>query len=84
MLRIYDGIRHDGYYVKMAVAWGISVCFIKQRQITLAYLLSCNLDTFVYNKSIQKIVESFRVSGEDKKLLRSMRRREGVKSEAGT
>ena len=84
VLRIYDGIRHDGYYVKMAVAWGISVCFIKQRQITLAYLLSCNLDTFVYNKSIQKIVESFRVSGEDKKLLRSMRRREGVKSEAGT
>lgn len=79
VLDIYDGIRHEGYYVKMAVAWGVSLCFIKYRNITLDYLLSCNLDDFTYNKSIQKMIESFRVSGEDKQMLRSMKRRKGEK-----
>lgn len=74
VLKIYDGIRHEGYYVKMAVAWGISLCFIKYRDITLRYLSSCSLDDFTYNKSIQKIIESFRVRDEDKQMLRKMKR----------
>lgn len=82
LLRIYDGIRHDGYYVKMAVAWALSICFIKQREITLEYLLACNLDDFTYNKSIQKMLESLRVSEEDKLMLRGMKRRKGETSEA--
>lgn len=74
VLKIYDGIRHEGYYVKMAVAWGISICFVKYRDLTLDYLSSCNLDNFTYNKSIQKMIESLRVSREDKEMLRSMKR----------
>lgn len=74
VLKIYDGIRHEGYYVKMAVAWGISLSFIKYRDITLRYLLSCSLDDFTYNKSIQKMIESFRVRDEDKQMLRKMKR----------
>lgn len=74
VLKIYDVIRHNGYYVKMAVAWGISYCFIYDRELTLRYLASCNLDDFTYNKSIQKIIESRRVSDEDKKMLRGMKR----------
>lgn len=74
VLKIYDGIRHNGYYVKMAVAWGISICYVKYRDITLEYLASCNLDDFTYNKSVQKMMESLRVSREDKEMLRSMKR----------
>lgn len=74
VLKIYDDIRHNGYYVKMAVAWGISICYVKYRDITLEYLASCNLDDFTYNKSVQKMIESFRVSREDKEMLRSMKR----------
>lgn len=74
VLKIYDGIRHNGYYVKMAMAWGISICYVKYRDITLEYLASCNLDDFTYNKSVQKIIESLRVSREDKEMLRSMKR----------
>lgn len=74
VLKIYDDIRHKGYYVKMAVAWGISICYVKYRDITLEYLASCNLDDFTYNKSVQKMIESFRVSREDKEMLRSMKR----------
>lgn len=74
VLKIYDDIRHKGYYVKMAVAWGISICYVKYRDITLEYLASCNLEDFTYNKSVQKMIESFRVSREDKEMLRSMKR----------
>lgn len=74
VLKNYDGIRHKGYYVKMAVAWGISICYVKYRDITLEYLASCNLDDFTYNKSVQKMIESLRVSREDKEMLRSMKR----------
>ena len=74
VLKIYDDIEHSGYYVKMAVAWGISICFVKYRNITLEYLYTCNLDVFTYNKSIQKMIESFRVSDADKQMLRGMKR----------
>lgn len=83
LFECFDRIRHDGYYVKMAVAWAVSVCFVKQRQATISYLSACNLDDFTYNKSIQKMIESFRVSEEDKNLLRGMRRGKGEGNEAG-
>lgn len=75
VLKIYDNIKHDGYYVKMAVAWGISIAFIKQREKTLDFLKNNNLDDFTFNKSIQKIRESFRVSQEDKAILNKMKRK---------
>ena len=74
ILQIYDNIRHDGYYVKMAVAWAISVCFVKFRDKTLEFLKYSNLDDFTYNKSLQKVRESNRVSKEDKDMVKRMRR----------
>lgn len=74
VLTIYNAVGHDGYYVKMAVAWGISVCFVKYREKTLAFLKDCSLDDFTFNKSIQKIRESYRVDSADKELLNRMKR----------
>ena len=76
VIDIYDNVTHDGYYVKMAVAWGLSICFIKQRDITLIYLTSdTKLDKFTFNKTIQKIRESYRVSPEDKAFLTTLKRK---------
>lgn len=69
-----DRIRHDGYYVKMAVAWAISFCFVHDPERTMAYLRSSTLDDFTYNKAIRKIIESHRVDQETKNTLRAMRR----------
>ncbi|MEI7028033.1 hypothetical protein [Paenibacillus sp. y28] len=74
MLQRLDGIRHDGYYVNMAVAWAVSICFVKHPGVTMAYLTSCSLDDFTYNKALQKITESLRVSPETKKTIRGMKR----------
>lgn len=68
-------IKHEGYYVKMAVAWALSVCFIKCRAQTLPVIEQGLLDDFTHNKTIQKCCESYRVSKEDKDYLRSLKRK---------
>jgi 3-methyladenine DNA glycosylase AlkD len=74
-LQLLDNIRHEGYYVKMAVAWAISICYVKQPEPTMQYLRNNSLDKFTYNKALQKITESYRVDQETKQLIRSMKRK---------
>ncbi len=74
VFNLLDSVRHSGYYVKMAVAWAVSMCFVKFPEKTYAYLGSNALDDFTYNKALQKITESYRVSGKDKAKIRSMKR----------
>lgn len=74
VLSVYNATKHNGYYVKMAVAWGISVCYVKFTDKTFALLENNYLDDFTYNKALQKIVESNRVSNNDKAKIRLMRR----------
>ena len=62
-------IVHDDYYVKMAVAWALCDCFIKQRVKTNELLSAKKLDAWTQNKAIQKCRESFRVSDYDKEYL---------------
>lgn len=65
----------DKYYTQMAAAWLISVMFVKHREYTLAYLNNNSLDNFTYNRALQKIRESLRVSKEDKELVKQMKRK---------
>lgn len=63
------------YYVNMAKAWLISVCYVKFKEKTLVFLLNNNLDTFTYNKAIQKIIESNRINISDKEYLKQLKRK---------
>ena len=76
-LRILDGLKNEKYYCKMAVAWAVATAWAKQRDKTYAYMQDGNntLDDWTYNKAIQKMLESYRVSEEDKVMLRSMKRK---------
>ena len=73
-LNLLEAIKHEDYYVKMGVAWAISIFYIKQPQLTLNLIKQNNLDDFTHNKAIQKIIESFRVSNEDKEMLNRFKR----------
>lgn len=75
VLNILDNISHDGYYVKMAVAWTLCDCFIKFEDKTMNYFNSNKLDNFTYNKALQKIVESNRVDKETKEIIKKMKRK---------
>jgi 3-methyladenine DNA glycosylase AlkD len=74
ILKIFNNVKHDGYYVKMAIAWAISAAFVKFPKITMTYLKKNNLDDWTYNKSLQKICESLRVSKEMKEKIKRMKR----------
>ena len=73
-LSLLDGIRHEGYYVRMAVAWALSFYFVKFPEQTMAFLRHCHLDDFTFRKTIQKIGESYRVSEDMKKAVRALKR----------
>ncbi len=76
ILKLLGNVKHDGYYLKMGVAWSVSICFVKYPEKTMLFLKNnCPLDDFTYNKSLQKIIESFRVSDIDKKTIREMKRK---------
>ena len=75
-LIMLDALKHDSYYRKMGVAWAVATAMAKQREKTLEYMQPGNntLDEWTYNKSIQKMIESYRISDEDKVMLRAMKR----------
>lgn len=75
-LAMLDALKHDSYYRKMGVAWTVATAMAKQREKTLKYMQPGNntLDDWTYNKSIQKMIESYRISNEDKVMLRAMKR----------
>ena len=66
---LLKGVRSEAYYVQMAVAWAVSVCYVKFPAETLPLLQERVLPPFTQNKSIQKIRESFRVGKADKEML---------------
>lgn len=71
---IEDSFAKD-YYAKMAKAWLIAECMIKYRDRTLEFFKNTNIDSWTFNKAIQKSCESFRVSDLDKEYLRSIKRK---------
>lgn len=71
----FSELHHEAYYVRMAVAWAVSVCYVKFPEKTEAFLMEDRLDDFTHNKAIQKIRESYRVSQEDKERLKGLKRK---------
>ena len=66
-------IKSDDYYVNMAIAWFFSFALIKQYNQTIIYLENNLLDDWVHNKTIQKAIDSYRISEERKQYLRSLK-----------
>ena len=74
VFQIFDSIENDDYYVRMAVAWAVSVFFVHAPEQTWRYLRSNSLDDDTHNKALRKIIESRRVSDEDKTIIRTLKR----------
>lgn len=68
-------IKSDYYYVKMAISWCLSICLIKYFDKTLDFLIKNknNFDKWTYNKALQKGIESYRISKENKELLKKLK-----------
>lgn len=73
IFQISESINLDDYYVKMANAWLLSICFIKYFDQTYQHFLNSKLDDWTYNKALQKSIESYRIKEKD--LLRKIKRK---------
>jgi 3-methyladenine DNA glycosylase AlkD len=71
----FNQIQSEKYYVNMSIAWAISMIYIDFKEETLRYLKNNLLNTFTYNKSLQKIIESRQISSEEKEMVREMKRK---------
>ena len=63
----------EDYYLKMMVAWYFATSLAKQYESALPFLEKKRLDPWTHNKAIQKSIESFRVSPENKDILRKLK-----------
>lgn len=74
VLDILKQIRHEAYYVKMAAAWNLSLCYIVYPEAVEEILKQKELDRFTHNKTIQKICESRQVMPKTKQKIQNYKR----------
>lgn len=68
-------VKSEEYYVNMMIAWYFATALAKQYDAVLPYLIEEKLDKWTHNKTIQKAVESYRISPEQKAYLKTLRRK---------
>ena len=68
-------VKSEEYYINMMRAWYFAAALAKQYDETLPYIENNILDVWIHNKTIQKSVESHRISEDKKEFLKRMRRK---------
>ena len=66
-------IRSDEYYINMMIAWFFATALAKQYDAVIGFIENKRLDTWVHNKTIQKAVESYRITPDKKEYLKSLK-----------
>lgn len=66
-------IRSEEYYVNMMIAWYFATALAKQYETILPFLQQKRLEKWTHNRAIQKALESYRISGERKAYLRTLK-----------
>ena len=74
-LEMVAQVKSEEYYLKMVVAWYFATALAKQYDAAVSYIGEQKLDAWTHNKTIQKAVESYRVSAEQKAYLKTLKRR---------
>ena len=72
-LEIPASIMSEEYYVKMMAAWFFATALAKQWDATIPYIEQRRLAPWTHNKTIQKAIESYRITPEQKEYLRTLK-----------
>lgn len=72
-LYIIADIKSEEYYVNMMIAWYFATALTKQYDSTLPFIIEHKLSSWVHNKTIQKAVESYRITPEQKSFLKTLK-----------
>lgn len=72
-LELAASVKSEEYYVNMMIAWYLATALAKQWNATIPYLEERKLSPWVHRKTIQKAVESYRITDEQKVYLKTLR-----------
>lgn len=72
--RVVAEVKSDEYYVNMMRAWYFATALAKRYDEVLPFITENRLDKWTHNKTIQKAVESYRITDEQKKHLKTLKR----------
>lgn len=75
VLPVLGNLPVHGYYASMGIAWAFATAWAKFPTETKAYLREHPIDLETYRKTLQKCLESYRISDEDKNWIRKERKR---------
>lgn len=82
-LELVCGVQSEEYYVKMMVAWYFATALAKQYDTALPYIEQRRLALWTHNKTIQKAVESYRITAEQKTYLKTLRQKRACSAQRG-
>lgn len=71
--KMVSKIRSEEYYINMMIAWYFATALAKQWDAIVPYIENKRLDVWTYNKAIQKAIESYRITPEQKAYLRTLK-----------
>ena len=72
-IELVASVQSEEYYVNMMIAWYLATALAKQWDATIPYLEERKLSPWVHRKTIQKAVESYRITDEQKVYLKTLR-----------
>jgi len=72
-VRLVVGVKSDEYYVNMMIAWYMATALAKQWDAVIPYIEEHRMSDWVHRKTIQKAVESYRITDDQKKYLKGYR-----------
>ena len=67
------GLRSSEYYVNMMISWYFATALAKQYEVIFPFIENRRLDTWTHNKAIQKALESYRITPEQKEYLKGLK-----------
>lgn len=71
--RLVASVRSEQYYVNMMIAWYFATALAKNWDEVIPFIEKRQLDKWTHNKAIQKAVESYRITSEQKAYLKSLK-----------
>lgn len=72
-VKLVAGVESDEYYVNMMIAWYMATALAKQWDVVIPYIEEHRMSDWVHRKTIQKAVESYRITDEQKRYLKGYR-----------
>lgn len=74
-LTMVAGVKSEEYYVNMMIAWYFATALAKQYDAAIKIVEAGVLDKWTHNKTIQKAIESYRITPEQKDYLRTLKKK---------